>query len=559
MTTINNKLRLSHLRELYSLTSYCVQSRADFIAQTMYPSHTAPLMAAFDLALLDLTNSALGETGQSVMTDPWALRRLRFPARMKGGTIRERQSLAPAAFMGTCCAVLPSMINRKIDGVDIPGFAPGLEDVLGAGSFDQGNELQRFATLANSGSRLGTELKASWNTLRTEVVTATAVLHRDLDGPLAADVEAAGTLEGKVIAKVQRALTEQRECLQRDIFDEDVQNLLPLLDPRRVAWKCADRLSTQCISSLPLHGLEINNEDWQEVQANFYGLPSPLCVRNRGTRILGTGPPIDVHGVALLSYTPLVNRDNIRTRWHDTLLSSVLDSLKEGGTDAESEAAHLFADCAGPRRAEMMHSTNRNNKCLIPDLTFVDGSRTRRIAEFKTISLCPTRYSSTMIANNRSPVECRADALQAEYGKRADNLDVKWNYVRDGTGAFATRLATYGPVIGAVFGNYGEGSKGAHHLLDFAARGIATTSWMAMGAHSPDDALKSSRLRLYRKWGIRAVRARACALREALAAALQRGASSATFAAARNRAFRDQSNHYAASTSGGLHHSNNGG
>ena len=88
------------------------------------------------MALLDLTNSAMGETGQSVMTDPWALRRLRFPARMKGGGIRERQDLGSAAFIGACCAVLPSMIKRMVGGIELPGFAPSLEDFLGAGSFD---------------------------------------------------------------------------------------------------------------------------------------------------------------------------------------------------------------------------------------------------------------------------------------------------------------------------------------------------------------------------------------------------------------------------------------
>ena len=78
---------------------------------------------------------------------------------------------------------------------------------------------------------------------------------------------------------------------------------------------------------------------------------------------------------------------------------------------------------------------------------------------------------------------------------------------------------------------------------------------MAMGARSPVDALASSRPRLYRQWGIRAARARAGALQQAVAVALQRGTSPAPFAAARSRAFRDQSSHYAASTTGGLHHS----
>jgi hypothetical protein len=556
MTTINNKLRLSHLHELYSLTLYCAQSRIDFLAQSHYPADTASLMATFDMTLLDLTNSAMGATGQSVMTDPFALRRLRLPARLKGGAIRERQDLAPAAFMGACCAVLPTMIKRMVGGVELPGFAPSLEGILGAGSFDQGNEKHRFAALAGSGSRLGAAFVSSWGALRAEAVAATLTLQRDLEGPLAASVEAAGTLDGEVIRKMQGALTEQRETLRRDIFDQDVRRLLPLTDPRRISWECADRFSTQFISAPPLHGLEINNADWQEILAAYYGMPSPACVRHAGTRIFGTGPLLDAHGVKALSYTPLVNRNGIRTRWHDTILEGVHRSFKEGGVDVDTEASYLFAHCAGPRRAEMLRSTERNNNCIIPDMTFVGPARVRRIAEFKTVSLCPTRYHSTMIARGRSPVDCRADALQGEYGAHAIKLDGKWNSVHDGTGPFVARLKDFGPVIGVVFGNFGEGSKGAAHLLDFAAQAIANSSWMDMGARDSDDALASSRLRLYRQWGIRAARARACALQQAIAVALQRGTSSAPSAARRSRAFHDQSNHYAASTTGGLHHHN---
>jgi hypothetical protein len=372
---------------------------------------------------------------------------------------------------------------------------------------------------------------------------------------LAAGVEAAGTLNGEVIGKVQRALTEQRESLRRDILEQDMRRLLALTDPRRVSWECADRFSTQFISAPPLHGLEINNTDWQEIMGAYYGLQSPVCARHAGVRIFGTGPLLDAHGVTALSYTPLVNRDRIRTRWHDTVLGGMLRSLKEGGVDADSEASNLFADCAGPRRAEMLRSTDRNNSCIVPDLTFLDSARVRRIVEVKTISYCPTRYHSSMIARGRSPVECRADALQGEYGAKAAKLDAKWNSVRDGTGPFVTRLARFGQVVGVVFGNFGEGSKGAEHLLNFAAQAIANSSWMAMGARNPDDALTASRLRLYRQWGIRAARARACALQQAVAVALQRGTSSAPSAAARSHAFRDQSNHYAASTTGGFHHS----
>jgi hypothetical protein len=206
---------------------------------------------------------------------------------------------------------------RKVGGVVLPGFAPSLESVLGAGSFYQGNEEHRFAALATSGSRLVTAFVACWGSLRADAVTATLALERDLEGPLAADVEAAGTLDGEVIGKMQRAPTEQRESLRRDTFEQDARRLLALTDPRRVTWQCAERFSTQSISAAPLHGLTdprrvtwecaerfstksisaaplhglyINNAECQEMLAAYYGLPSPVRVRQAWSGSLEPGP-----------------------------------------------------------------------------------------------------------------------------------------------------------------------------------------------------------------------------------------------------------------------------
>jgi hypothetical protein len=100
-------------------------------------------LEAFDAGLLGVTLAALGEAGPLVRADEFAMRRLRLPARMKGGAMRLRTDVAVAAFVGACCAVLPTMLDRRAAGIVLPCFAPNLAATLGAGSFDDGNVRRR--------------------------------------------------------------------------------------------------------------------------------------------------------------------------------------------------------------------------------------------------------------------------------------------------------------------------------------------------------------------------------------------------------------------------------
>ena len=69
------------------------------------------------------------------------MRRLRLPVCRGGSGLRSTATVAPAAFCGAACAVLPDMIGRKEEE---PGFMPVLADILGDASL---REPGRFAAL----------------------------------------------------------------------------------------------------------------------------------------------------------------------------------------------------------------------------------------------------------------------------------------------------------------------------------------------------------------------------------------------------------------------------
>ena len=74
---------------------------------------------------------------------------MRLPVCRSGSGLRSMATVAPAAFCGAACAVLPDMLDRREE----PGFMPALADILGDASL---TEPGRFAALCASGSRLGT-------------------------------------------------------------------------------------------------------------------------------------------------------------------------------------------------------------------------------------------------------------------------------------------------------------------------------------------------------------------------------------------------------------------
>ena len=193
---------------------------------------------------------------------------------------------------------------------------------------------------------------------------------------------------------------------------------------------------------------------------------------------------------------------------------------------------------------------------LIPDLYYMDAGGVIRLLELKTIGLCLSRYDiEALLQPGVAPVNVRAATLQGEYDKHAQELDDKYGPgPRGQPGPFTHKLREFGPIVGAVFGNFAEGSDGAVRLLNHAARGIARKTWAELGARDEDEAFADAKRRLYRKWGIGAARARAVALRRYVANALglTPHGEEARFEACRRHSRREREAHYHASTTAGL-------
>eukprot|EP00973_Karenia_brevis_P018715 2566409-Karenia_brevis.AAC.1 len=116
-------------------------------------------------------------------------------------------------------------------GVVIAGFMPQLASALGAGSFDQGFEDNRFAGLLRNEVPLALQFRETWQGLRAEV--------GDDAGMLGMPAQAAG--HGS--ENVQKDLTRVRERTRFQRLDIAIRNL-PLGDMRRAAWTNLDAFST---------------------------------------------------------------------------------------------------------------------------------------------------------------------------------------------------------------------------------------------------------------------------------------------------------------------------
>ena len=130
-----------------------------------------------------------------------------------------------------------------------------------------------------------------------------------------------------------------------------------------------------------------------------------------------------------------------------------------------------------------------------------------RLVDVKTHAWSPR--SGPYAGVEKYAMDKRADAVDAEYQRRARKIDADFN---DGGGQMQRALRGYGCVVGAAFGWFGEASAAVHGLVKFAARELAEARWRAMGAADEESAVASLTAELYRDWGVCAARARAEAL-----------------------------------------------
>ena len=257
--------------------------------------------------------------------------------------------LAPMAFAGSINGALPRMLDRqRAAGPSVPGFCPGLESALGAGSFDDAAEQPRYRAFLDSGLPTAYALSDAWEEMQ-------GVLGADYDddektAPLRVPVEAA--------SGTQRDLTTAVEVARRGDFERAIDSL-PVDDRRRTAFhaNAGCKLSRVWIAGIPdgiYEGAPARH--FVEGVASYFGTTSPCASpivgetifdkdgRNRGF--------VNQYGDALASLS-LIGAGWIRH--HDAIKDALCNSMTELGIDASTEVFGLFSPLIppGPRRAPL--------------------------------------------------------------------------------------------------------------------------------------------------------------------------------------------------------------
>eukprot|EP00973_Karenia_brevis_P049528 6871684-Karenia_brevis.AAC.1 len=259
---ITDVLRPLHLQSLHCAAYYGLNSLFEHRIQHCYPSDALVAARRVDAAVARTLDVCLGT---DVMRDPFALERLRLPARMFGGGFRSSADVAPAAFLGALSRAIPRMLDRVgHQGIIVPGFLPQLAALLGAGSFDRDNAEVRFAALLRSDVRLANQLRDTWQGLRAEIGDSVEALPGSACGA------------GKGSANLQKDLTRLREKARFQRLDVAIR-ALPSDDFRRAAWTNVDAFSTTWVSAWPSSDCYVSNDEFAEIAARYFGMPSPAC------------------------------------------------------------------------------------------------------------------------------------------------------------------------------------------------------------------------------------------------------------------------------------------
>ena len=491
ITEICTKLRGRHLQALWAVMYHCLQSKFHYWVQHCPPAVVQPAAHRFDQALLDVAQICVS-TG--IASDPIALRRLRLPARMYGGGLRSVEDVAPAAFMATICRAVPLMADRIEDNRRLAGFVPALTQALGVAENEGHNHPLRVHAFSQLASLLSVAFLRSWQFLQAEVGNYAEDTFQDIF------TKAAQRRTG-----VQHAITVWREKARFQALDVEIR-ALPSADFRKSAWINTDKFSTVWVSAWPSEDFQFSNPEFREVSTFYYGLPSPACASQVGEAISNLRVTLDPHGTRLT--TAHLPGDGWRTQ-HDAIKWRIVQDAREMHFRCRHEVFGLFAACI-PQASR--HQTNglsiRKRQGLVPDFLLhaaFDGPERPLLFELKTLHYGSSTYGNE--ANRCNAVARRARALPAEYRAKARPTDAQYCGTASGdVGPVQSKLNTFEPVRGIVFGAWGEASPDTAKLLTLMAQTGAQRHWRGMRCEDPVHATGIMAWLLRRRWGLTMLR-----------------------------------------------------
>ena len=515
--TISEGLQ-AYANEAWCALFYSSAHQWDYWMSHVLPRDSRAHSLAIDDALIE---AAKGATGVDVGGDDTTRRRLRLPARLKGAGVRSHVETTPAAFCGSVNQAVPRLIDYKDEaGELVSGFFPPLAAVLGAGSFDSGNEAARYGAFVASGLAIAAEFAAAWDDLRAEA------------GDRATDEECALFYDASGARGLQRELTfvverQRRDDLAADIAALPVNNNVAAVF-RRMAWVSVDKSSAVWVSSIPTKHMRAGPVEFREICATYFGAPSPVASALAGQTIFGKDGTArgvcDQFGLKLAS-ARLDGRWNVA---HDGVKFAIAAALDTLGVGYMSEVHGIFTPAIPPAAQARARRFMQGRPCgggpngqrqgLVPDfridiegLADAGAASTAALAELKILrcgstarapvggSTYPTHGVSSVFDGHRRAVHARAASIQAERERDARRIDARFCDTQPGDdGPVLQRLRSFGPILSLVVGAFGEWNDGLERLLSFAADAAPPRMRALLGAQSDRDS-RSRCAALFRK------------------------------------------------------------
>jgi hypothetical protein len=499
ISIISKQLRDAHLQSLWTSIYYALQPIFHHWLQHNFPAHCRGYAQLLDTEILKATAVCIPTLE---LTDSLTVRRLRLPARLRGGGIRSMLDLATAAYAGAVCRCLPLLIDSFTShGEARQGFMPALLPLFGAGSFDAVllGTSPRFQHFLSMDTPTSLALVDAWTTMQMEAGEPS-------EGALAANVAEAGYN----VHKVQATLTRERERCRHTRLDAAMRSL-SCTDIRRAAWLNADRYSSVWVAAWPTSDAWLDDAEFMEVTTRYFGLPSPACRPLLGQQIAGSRTQLDAYGFKLCSLP--VPGDGWRSQ-HDTLKWRLFEDSREMGLRPTAEVYGLFAPLLPQTaRHELDSLPARKRQGLVPDLMAECRADSEAPARATLLELKTLHYGSSTYPNSEEQghaVARRAAAIEREYLGKARHLDRRWLDTAEGhQGPIEVKLRGFGGVRGLVFGAWAEASPDVDWFLSQLAESGSVCHRSALESPSTDDAKAAITWILQRRWGMAAVRANA--------------------------------------------------
>ena len=504
-----------------AITLYSLQAQADFIMGTNLPSMTIQFANIVNAAVREAFALNLGSdvlANDNTLPDPSFVAD-RSQLRTSRGGLGIRILNEYGAFLNVINNVIPQFSDKR-DAEDnfTPGIFPTLTNVLGPGSFDQGNEATRWTAFMNSGE-IGTEFRGQIenakskhreiiNNLQHHQVPGSEHLTSIFDIPV--EQFAAET------KKLQRAIRDEHQTLMF-LQLQHRAGKLPITDQRRIAFfaNSTDVFANQLIG-MPHCKVQFTPDEYITSIAMKLGLPIPALRQYVGDRIRNNANCQQIH------VDPCGN--NITTvagarggnvqQLHNAISGMITHSAAHAGIkciggDTDTSAKRIFS-AATPAAIPISDTNKEQINSIVPD--FVIMARHSRsatelagsdhIADVKTLSQgLVYRRNTTIFAD---AVERREKEVNMDYQRTAKRLDLKLHNTPAGIpGPFQNVLNGYGNggiVVGPVVGFFDEASPHMHQLRDLIANSQAQR-YLEMYRSTNAQATGLHKQQLNRLWG----------------------------------------------------------